>query len=440
MTPEQLHEWRNKHSKPKGYAHFDLRVSCDSKWDYITDPEKVARHGFYPFIHYVEHTRKYHKGTGTKAKERPIRYAAHIDRCIYQYYSLLLEEKYVRRIAVDGTADCAIAYRSDLKKCNIDFAKAAFDCIAEHPECFVLIGDFTGFFDHLDHRYLKERLLSLFGAPKLPADYYAVYKNITRYSDWSLKSLLEINGVKTRRELDRKKRVLTPEQYRQLSKRESRSGAIARNDNDYGIPQGSPISGVLSNVYMLEFDKLIHDLVTEYSGKYMRYCDDFIVIIPSDETDGVGFDCIYKRLVGIIDSIPGLDLQPDKTRVYHRVHSAIHNCNEDYLPDTPNTKDVLEYLGFAIDGTEVRIRDKTISKYHYRLRRKINTVNAIAAQDPHKGAKSRRMLYQIYSEKGDRKQPNFLNYVKRSHRTFERSPSLFKGTKRHMKIIKRGLQ
>lgn len=38
----------------KGYAHFDVRTSMREKKGYILDPEKIAHHGFYPFIHYTK--------------------------------------------------------------------------------------------------------------------------------------------------------------------------------------------------------------------------------------------------------------------------------------------------------------------------------------------------------------------------------------------------
>lgn len=40
-----------KRSK-KPYAHFDLRTDIGKQKSYISNPCKVATHGFYPFIHY----------------------------------------------------------------------------------------------------------------------------------------------------------------------------------------------------------------------------------------------------------------------------------------------------------------------------------------------------------------------------------------------------
>ena len=40
--------------KASMYVHFDYR-SCltDSVLKYITNPEKVKKHGFYPFLHFI---------------------------------------------------------------------------------------------------------------------------------------------------------------------------------------------------------------------------------------------------------------------------------------------------------------------------------------------------------------------------------------------------
>ena len=54
-----------KRSK-KSYAHFDYRTDIGSCSDYISDPDKVSKHGFYPFIHYEIKTVKFSKEKGTK--------------------------------------------------------------------------------------------------------------------------------------------------------------------------------------------------------------------------------------------------------------------------------------------------------------------------------------------------------------------------------------
>lgn len=59
-----------------------------------------------------------------KEKTRDICYAAHLDRCIFQYYNFLLNELYNQECVVLGMSETPIAYRTNLnKKNNIDFAK-----------------------------------------------------------------------------------------------------------------------------------------------------------------------------------------------------------------------------------------------------------------------------------------------------------------------------
>ena len=47
-----LYEWKENQSQkvPPQYTHFDRRVSLDNCFKYITSPDKVAHHGFYPFM------------------------------------------------------------------------------------------------------------------------------------------------------------------------------------------------------------------------------------------------------------------------------------------------------------------------------------------------------------------------------------------------------
>ena len=127
---------------------------------------------------------------------------------------------------------------------------------------------------------LKKQWCRLLHTDRLPPDHYTVFKNITQYSYLELPDLLKIHGLddtpKGRRELNQKKRVLSPQGLKKNAYR------IQKNKN-CGIPQGSPMSGALANLYMLEIDKSIHDFVTAYGGLYMRYSDDFIIVLPHIE-------------------------------------------------------------------------------------------------------------------------------------------------------------
>ena len=180
----------------KNYSHFDYRVDLSNCKDYISDPNKVAEHGFYPFIHYKKQTIKYNgKTRQKKTKNRDICYAAHLDRCIYQYYSYILNELYNSCVYQNGISDVPIAYRTDLGKSNIYFAHKAYEYIRTHKPCYIMIGDFTGFFDNLDHSYLKQMWCQLIGCPCLPQDHYNIYKNVTKYSTWDRSDILALNGL-----------------------------------------------------------------------------------------------------------------------------------------------------------------------------------------------------------------------------------------------------
>lgn len=218
----------------KYYAHFDCRTDIQKSAKKVTDPDWVSHHGFYPFIHYEKDCSKY-TSKGKKDKKRDICYASHIDRCILQYYCHEMNELYNTRIREYGIQDVPVAYRSDLGLNNIHLAKQAFDFIRENPSSYVMIGDFTGFFDNLDHAYLKGRWCQLLGVDQLPPDHYAIFKNITRYSVWELNDLLELNGLPNtstgRRKLNAQQTVITAGLYK-----ENRSH-IHKHTDPFGIPQ-----------------------------------------------------------------------------------------------------------------------------------------------------------------------------------------------------------
>ena len=441
MNDNRVKEWLendktiSKSIKP--YSHFDFKTSIVTCWDYISNPSNVEKHGFYPFIHYEQQQIKFHKDKGKKIKNRNIYYASHIDSCIYQYYSFLLNERYNNRVKEDNLSDVAVAYRTDLRKSNINFAKRAFQFIQNTSSCYVMIGDFTDFFDTLNHQYLKERICDIIELDELPNDYYAVYKNITKYSYTELTDLLELNGFEDtpsgRQRLNNKAKVLSTNEFKNNKKK-----LVKRNTNDYGIPQGAPLSALFANIYMLTCDKSINSLVHEYNGFYMRYSDDFIIVIPNVSENVM--KNLYRSIKSNLESIPNLKLQQEKTQFYLYCNNKLENCGHKFDSNTDCSNRYINFLGFTFDGTQITIRDKTISKYYYRMYRKAKTIAKNHGYTKYGKRISNENIYNRYSIKGAYDKPgNFITYVNRAQREFDNQKSISQKTKKHMQKIKRAI-
>ncbi len=432
-----LNDERTINRSKKSYAHFDCRTDIGQQRAYISSAENVAAHGFYPFIHYEQRMKKFSKEKGPRVKTRDICYAAHIDRCIYQLYSFILNEQYNERVLSDGISDIAVAYRTNLHKSNIDFSKQAFDFIRRLGCCYVMIGDFTHFFDNLDHEYLKQRWCSLMSCTRLPADHFAVFKNITAYSKWELADLLLLNGLQDTRS-DRKKlnsqmRVLSPEEFK------ANRSHISKNRDCFGIPQGSPISAVLANVYMLDVDKQINDLISDIGGMYMRYSDDFIVIIPDSEN--ILPSHVFDQVCKYISGAPRLTLEPSKTQYFHYCTGTLDNCGKEFHQNADESSRFINFLGFSFDGEKISIRSKTVSKYYYRMYRKAKNIALHGGYTPSGKHISGENLYRRYSERGATgKTGNFLSYVSRAQKKFGSGEAITRDTKRHMQKIRKALK
>lgn len=391
------------HNDKKFYSHFDKRVSLamPSIRGYVMDSQRIARHSFYPFIHFTKTISRYGK---KDPKKRELYYCSHLDRCVYQRYAFLINQKYNERIKDTLINDVAIAYRNNLGKNNIDFAKKAFDAIKQKKRCLVIVGDFTEFFDRLDHQYLKKMICRVLEVERLPEDYFAVFKNITRFASWDWGDLVEHSGHKIaergiRTILNKQDTILTKAQFQQHKK------SIVRNNSSRGIPQGSPISAVLSNVYMLQFDQEIGNYVSDCNGMYMRYSDDFLIILPYESKRKIKEheNAIFSQVKKFV----GLDLQKEKTAVYIYDKGSI-------ITFPSNQSATIDYLGFVFDGVNVRLRPKAISKYYYRMRRKARNIGRCNWQSPTGRHISAKNLYSIYSS-GE--QQTFIDYAKRAKYT-----------------------
>lgn len=465
---DTLEEWKKKNKSFAGYAHFDSKsINLDSCWSYISDSDKISKHSFLPFITYDQVFYKFYKENKTtnksKSKIRKICYSSHLDRCIYKYYSFLLNNYYNEYCDTFEIHESVIAYRSNLGKNNIHFAKKAFDFITKE-NCIILVGDFSNFFDNLDHKYLKRRLCDVLNVNTLDDDWYAIFKNITKYSEWDLISLLKLNGlisdknIKAKkiaeqkhdkllngntynarkhseffdykiRKLNKQKVVLSKKDFKKYKKH-----YLKYNMKSYGIPQGSAISAILSNVYMIEFDKEINKFTSEHDGLYLRYSDDFIIVLPIKEREINDISDKLKIFLNkTVEGIKNLFLQKDKTKVYL--------YKNDLITDTSNNNDSIDYLGFLFDGKEVTLRAKTVSKYYYRMYRKLRSIIKNKGCTRKGNKVNYRNLYETYTRKG-RSSGNFFSYVHRADILFNDGYSSIKhpvtnSTKRHMAKIRK---
>ena len=211
---------------------------------------------------------------------------------------------------------------------------------------------------------------------------------------------------------------------------------INSNKNNFGIPQGASISAVLSNIYMMDFDVACRLLLKSYNGLYMRYSDDFIVVIPKLESAKLVFDDVKS----IIKIAPRLELQPEKTQYFKFENNEIINCGNEFDNSADCSNQFMNFLGFTFNGYKVTIRAKTTTKYYYRMYSKAKTIAKNGGYS-YKGRRiSKKNLYKGYSIRGAFcKRGNFISYVERSKGVFGNNEAIDRDTKRHMQKINKVL-
>ena len=403
-----------KHQGRRGYAHFDsknIHLGLTEIQEYVCDQEKIAHHSFYPFIQYIAKQRKAIKKDGQltfKDKERMISYSSHKDNCIYQRYAFLINQYYNQFSREHGLDGVAVAYRDNLHKAPHKLAAEAFEFIEKQQSCFIMVSDFSNFFDKIQHAYLKRRLCQLMGVDGLPADYYQVFKNITKYGKCQLTDILKVRNITGNIEIARKK--LAKEHAKALNKEqfEAFKHKITKNKEAYGTPQGSPLSAVLANVYMMEYDLEMNGLAQSLGGKYMRYSDDTIMILPIKDQEEV--ERYFQIVQEIWSHYEGLvELQPNKTKQYYYENGTV-------VPVSEGTNSFIDFLGLRLTSKGIAIKPKCFTKYHHRMQGKAKTIKRQRKRGMNVAATN---LYKHYGD--SRKELNLVSYLHRVARDIDLS-------------------
>jgi retron-type reverse transcriptase len=452
--------------KLKRYPHIGYPINHNERheWveNYILNPVKISKHSFLPFIHKKSKVKKFrkkynetygeltlYKKNGLElvrhpdTKERELYYASHLDSLIYSYYSYLLSIKYEEKIEEYNLGDVINAYRSipiDKKsphgsnKCNINFAEDVFNYIRDYPsDNFVAIAfDIKGFFDNLNHLILRKAWMNILDVEKLPSDHFNVFKNITRYSYVDIVDLFEFfkdkiicnykNDIRDKSKEKRKKvsklkymrnqnaiAFCTIDEFlKNKNKLLKNSKRILINgkieERNFGIPQGSPISSILANIYLLKFDRKINQFLNSVNGIYRRYSDDMVVICPKEKKDII----IGLMLESIKES--GLTIQSSKTQVFHFERSSgVLKCGQEF-EKLINWNKNFSYLGFEFDGNFTLLKSSSLSGYYRKMKRSIN--RSISYSKRHykhnKGEIFKRRLLKKFTYKGAKRRRKWM--------------------------------
>lgn len=414
--------------KKRCYKHFDRPLNSQSAISLTEDPYKVIRHNFYPFISTTIYTPRYKRHEHLRThKPRDIAYAAHADAHIFAYYSYILSCEYEDQLKRRGISNSVIAYRKLGKKCNIHFAKEAFERIADCGDCYAMVFDVKDFFGNIDHSILKERWCQLLDVEYLRQDHFSVYKNITKYASVDRKTIYRMFHIGQRRSRQYWKPICTSAEFRSIIRNSeliNGSKLIKRNMKKKGIPQGSPISAMLSNLYLLEFDTKMVEYCNSISAIYRRYSDDILLICPRQKRE----ELREELNIQLSNVKLSLNDKEKESEFYHDSQGKL----------TANKP--IQYLGFLFDGERILIRSQTISRYYGKMHRAVHFASVAAYEACTQGGDPRRYkrkILRVYSGMGRAR--NYQGYVRRSSEVMD-SDAIKKQHRKSWKILNELLQ
>lgn len=383
--------------KCKRYMHLDLPIEGKQRnriISYVQNPKAVSKHAFLPLIRRTMVSYPYkinEEGKRVcKPKARLLTYASHEDSAIFAYYAYKLQGKYEDYLNQHDLGDVVTAYRKipcDSRggnKCSIDFANDVFQYIktklVSDKELAVITFDIQRFFDNLDHKLLKQNWARILNMPELSSDEYAIYKNVVHYSyvdDLAVYKLYKNNIICRKNNGELVKRRVSNKAFL----RDKRAMAYCMKENiqqirnsgliktkrkakepNIGIPQGLPISSVLANLYMMDFDLEVKQKIQEYNAFYRRYSDDIIIVCHVDKGEELK-SWIQTKIKEV-----KLEIQESKTNLFifstgdfgTKCEHSVYGCHKK-----------LEYLGFIFDGTNILLKNSSVGKFYYKMHKSV---------------------------------------------------------------------
>jgi RNA-directed DNA polymerase len=191
--------------------------------------------------------------------------------------------------------------------------------------CHVLDADIEKFFDRIPHGPLIELLGEYLDSNS------TVYRMLVRFIRADRVEERSYGG--------------NPKRFHRMKPR--------RLPREIGIPQGGVLSGLLANLYLHRFDRwVVKDLNENYNIRYVRYADDFLILAQDQSDLGPIKEAVRERLSAL-----HLTLHPDDTKTR--------------FVDLTQKGTYVEFVGFRLSPTGIRVRSKNLRKFKYRFHRKL---------------------------------------------------------------------
>lgn len=218
----------------------------------------------------------------------------------------------------------------------------------------------------------------LAGVDWLPEDHFAVFRSVTRYAFVDRDELYRRLGFLVEKTVGGKTVEVYTKPFDQMplqlcdapTFRDKVAGLtgvhtslIMTNKDDFGIPQGTPVSDLLANMYLLNFDLKMNEYAVARGGTYYRYSDDIMLVLPGGEA--AGRDAERFAQIEISRAGPKLVIKQEKTTMV--CFAKTDNGLQYSIPSGYQNKNGLEYLGFRFDGRSIYLRDSTLANLHRKV-------------------------------------------------------------------------
>ena len=258
---------------------------------------------------------KFHKNRASlipkdNGKFRPLQIPEVKDRIVLKSIALQLEKELNPKLT--RSAGVSFAYQ---KGVGIEDAISKVKEHFNNGYTWVVEADIVNFFGNVN----KDRLLNQMIFPNIKNS-----RIVKKLVENSLNAGLDVSGI---READKK-------YFHEIHK---------------GIPQGNPLSPLFSNVYLADFDAFMK----EAGYKLVRYADDFIVMVKSEQE---ARHC-FERISSYLKESLGLDVHPLGEKDGLKNKSNIVDA----------TKNIFSFLSVTIDKIEIYPSRKNVDGFKSKL-------------------------------------------------------------------------